>query len=163
MAGNEVRTRTDSAQPERFYGVAVGRCPGVYTDWALASLQITNVKRPIYRKFPTRAEAEHFVKTKGNELGKVTDMVNSGKKKREEAADEEEKEEEDEEEEDISERPNRKRSKNSAASYSRNMDLDVKTIKVYTDGSARKYSCGARAGVGVFFGTNDPRYETYSA
>lgn len=36
--------------------------PGVYTDWAQAQEQIRGFQRPSYKKFPTRAEAEEFVK-----------------------------------------------------------------------------------------------------
>ncbi|KAJ5833099.1 Ribosomal protein L9/RNase H1 N-terminal [Penicillium riverlandense] len=48
--------------PPRFYGIQRGRVPGVYTDWAKAQEQIRGFTRPRYRKFPTREEAEEFVK-----------------------------------------------------------------------------------------------------
>ena len=37
--------------------------------------------------------------------------------------------------------------------------IDTKPVIIYTDGSAlNNGKAGARAGVGVFFGHNDPRY-----
>ena len=45
----------------KYYAVQIGRAPGVYTDWPTASAQISGVKRPRYRRFDTRAEAEAFV------------------------------------------------------------------------------------------------------
>ncbi|KAJ5710529.1 Ribosomal protein L9/RNase H1 N-terminal [Penicillium malachiteum] len=47
---------------ERFYGIQRGRVPGVYTDWSKAQEQINGFQRPRYRKFPTREEAEAFVR-----------------------------------------------------------------------------------------------------
>ena len=46
----------------RYYGIQRGRVPGVYTDWSKAQEQIRGFTRPRYRKFPTRQEAEEFVK-----------------------------------------------------------------------------------------------------
>lgn len=43
--------------------------PGVYEDWALASEQIKDVKGPRYKRFPTREEAEEFVRTGGKSSG----------------------------------------------------------------------------------------------
>jgi ribonuclease HI len=51
----------------RFYGVAKGRVPGVYTDWATAEKQIKGWKGgPKYKKFTTCAEAEAFVRQYGD-------------------------------------------------------------------------------------------------
>ena len=46
----------------RFYGVASGHNPGVYTDWATAQEQIKGWKLPKYKRFPTRTEAEDLFK-----------------------------------------------------------------------------------------------------
>lgn len=51
-----------SSTPSRFYGIQRGRVPGVYTDWAQAQEQIRGFTRPRYKKFPTREEAEEFVR-----------------------------------------------------------------------------------------------------
>ncbi|THC96130.1 hypothetical protein EYZ11_004404 [Aspergillus tanneri] len=50
------------SEPTRFYGVQRGRIPGVYTNWAKAQEQIKGFTRPRYKKFPTRQEAEEFVR-----------------------------------------------------------------------------------------------------
>ncbi|KAJ5937184.1 Ribosomal protein L9/RNase H1 N-terminal [Penicillium verhagenii] len=47
---------------DRYYGIQRGRVPGVYTDWSKAQEQIRGFTRPRYRKFPTREEAEEFVR-----------------------------------------------------------------------------------------------------
>lgn len=126
--------------------MAAGHRPGVYTDWAEASLQIKDVKRPKFKKFLTREEAEYFVFTNGEELQHI-----SG--------------EEEQEEKDLpteaDELISNKRRKTGAL-LDRSKESEEKFIKVYTDGSSRRNGrLGARAGVGVFFGTNDPRYERF--
>src|SRR5277367_4049607 len=68
VAGYEISSKSTpaSSQAEKFYGVAKGRNPGVYTDWATAQEQITGWKFPKYKKFATREEAEKFVRSGGN-------------------------------------------------------------------------------------------------
>lgn len=51
--------------PDKFYGIAAGHITGVYTSWDEAQKQIENFKGPRYKRFPTREEAEEFVKNKG--------------------------------------------------------------------------------------------------
>ncbi len=51
----------DKGEP-RFYAVAVGNLPGIYTDWAEASKAIVGAKGPKYKKFSTRAEAADFIR-----------------------------------------------------------------------------------------------------
>lgn len=48
--------------PTKFYAVQNGRVPGVYTDWPTAQAQIIGWTKPKQRSFPTRAEAEAFVR-----------------------------------------------------------------------------------------------------
>ncbi|OWO98592.1 hypothetical protein B2J93_2910 [Marssonina coronariae] len=50
---------------EKFYGVAVGHKPGVYTEWTEAQMQILGAEKPKYKKFDNRKEAEAFVKSGG--------------------------------------------------------------------------------------------------
>lgn len=66
-----------SFQVEKFYGVAKGRNPGVYTDWDTAQEQITGWKFPKYKKFTTRAEAEEFVRSSGNSSAYPTFLESS--------------------------------------------------------------------------------------
>ncbi|KAL2351217.1 putative ribonuclease H [Cryomyces antarcticus] len=51
-----------SRTPTKFYAVASGRVPGVYTDWTSAQQQITGWIKPKHKAFTTRAEAEAFLK-----------------------------------------------------------------------------------------------------
>lgn len=117
---------------EKFYGVAVGHRPGVYTDWADANEQIMGAEKPKYKKFETRKEAEAFVKSGG-----LTAAIKSESKKATKAGYGDEKEE-----------PTPKKAKTKSGP----------TIKIYTDGSALGNGrIGSVAGVGVFFGVGDPR------
>ena len=51
-----------SSGPPKFYAVANGRVPGIYTDWPSALKQITGWTKPLHRSFSSRAEAEAFVR-----------------------------------------------------------------------------------------------------
>lgn len=44
------------------YAVAKGRTPGLYTDWATCKAQVHGHAGAVYKKFDTRAEAETFVR-----------------------------------------------------------------------------------------------------
>ncbi|KAF8879644.1 ribonuclease H-like domain-containing protein [Gymnopilus junonius] len=46
---------------QAFYGIAIGRNPGVYTTWAECEWQVTGFKGTKYKKFGTQEEAEAFV------------------------------------------------------------------------------------------------------
>ncbi|KHJ35453.1 putative ribonuclease h [Erysiphe necator] len=159
VAGKEITTKLDSTQVERFYGVAVGHHPGVYTDWTEASLQIKDIKRPMYKKFPTRAEAEFFVMTKGKDLKKYLEA----KEQEQNEGICEEKEQSEllvvtDDTEERKEPKAKKRKIADSSQSSKEKKFNENLIQVYTDGSSRRNgSKEARAGVGVFFGTNDPR------
>ncbi len=43
---------------KKFYTVAVGRTPGIYTDWQSAEKAVKGFAGARYKSFPTRAEAE---------------------------------------------------------------------------------------------------------
>jgi ribonuclease HI len=45
----------------KFYGVAVGRVPGIYTDWPSTQAQISGFSGAKHKGFKTREEAEAFV------------------------------------------------------------------------------------------------------
>ena len=151
----------------RFYGVASGHNPGVYTDWTTAQEQIKGWKLPKYKRFATRSEAEAFVQA-GNRHGKVdsgtTELID-----------------EDEQPEDLDNEvsdaesttvPSKRRKTSPAASVektvqiaattsaakSRASDAKSKPLSIYTDGSSlANGKVGAVAGVGVFFGDGDDR------
>lgn len=148
MAFVQGKNPADVSGPAKFYGLAVGSKPGVYTDWAECQANMVDTKGPKYRKFTTRAEAEEFVK----------DWKAWGKKR---------KAEEDAEAQleggvEVEDRPSAKKVKvgadksvpsSSASKGKKGGD------KVYTDGSSLgNGKVGSSAGVGVYFGPNDPRY-----
>lgn len=118
---------------DKFYGVAVGRRPGVYEDWEEASAEVKDVKGPKYKKFATRAEAEAFVASGGK-----TSVVAAAKKG------------------ETEEKP-AKKAKTSASEAPKPKQDGL--VRVWTDGAARgNGQKGAQAGAGVFFGVDDPRY-----
>ncbi|KAK4133852.1 hypothetical protein BT67DRAFT_32547 [Trichocladium antarcticum] len=126
---------TKTGKPARFYGVAVGRKPGVYTDWPKAQEAIVGWKGPKYKKFDTRTEAEAFVRSYGTAAtaARVAPDPDAGR---------------------DSEEPPAKRAKKVAVHPPPRGNVDV----LYTDGSSLgNGKVGATAGVGVYFGQSDPR------
>ncbi|KAK4096968.1 hypothetical protein N658DRAFT_435065 [Parathielavia hyrcaniae] len=138
VAGRNPTSSTSDSKSPRFYGVAVGRKPGVYTEWFAAQEAIVGWKGPKYKKFETRAEAEAFVKSYSNLAMLAGPLVpeaegNDG---------------------DGAEEPPAKKAKKAAKPTSSRSGVEV----VYTDGSSLGNGrVGATAGVGVYFGEGDPR------
>ncbi len=48
--------------PKKFYAVAKGRKPGVYDNWHEAKSQIDGFAGAVYKGFPSRKEAEEWIK-----------------------------------------------------------------------------------------------------
>ncbi|KAG0648058.1 Ribonuclease H [Hyphodiscus hymeniophilus] len=133
FVAGKVNRRALKSTGDKFYGVAVGHHPGVYEDWADASEEIKGVKGPKYKKFATKAEAEEFVRTGG----KSSTVLKAD-----------------------AEGPKAKKAKTGVESASSRPvnSSKVKTVVVHTDGSSRGNGRqGAFAGVGVYFGEDDPR------
>ncbi|KFY48406.1 hypothetical protein V495_01362 [Pseudogymnoascus sp. VKM F-4514 (FW-929)] len=174
VSGRESNSGPSASVGEaRFYGVASGHNPGVYTDWATAQEQIKGWKLPKYKRFPTRGEAEAFVQA-GNRHGKV------GSATTELIEEDEQSGELDDEVSDVESPavPSKRRKTSPAASVeqtrigqnivqiaatpsttkSRDSDAKSKPLSIYTDGSSlANGQVGAVAGVGVFFGDGDDR------
>lgn len=130
-------------EPEKFYAVAVGKPPGIYTDWPEAQRATTGVKGPKFKRFSTRAEAVAYIRQFGDKkaieaLGEKVEPV--------EPVEVEEK----------------LFTVKKFTPILRDSEADTKPqediLEIWTDGSSlangRK---GARAGLGVYFGPNDPR------
>lgn len=138
-AGREPASAVDDTKPPRFYGVAVGRKPGVYTEWPAAQEAIIGWKGPKYKKFETRAEAEAFVRSFSGSAKAIAPTVAGS----------------DQDDADGIEEPTAKRRKTTKKTIKAQNGLVI----VYTDGSSLGNGrVGATAGVGVYFGANDPRY-----
>lgn len=180
MAGQNPGGNSD--QTEKYYAVAIGNKPGVYTDWTEAQRAYAGVKGPKYRKFLSRAAAEEYVLTFGGPAGKRAlaaqkAAAGRGKSKaavvvtEEEDKDEEEEEEEVEEEEDSEDDDDdddpaeilqpvakKRQTSTTAAAATPKRTSAANLIEIYTDGSSiGNGKAGAAAGVGVFFGEGDPR------
>ncbi|OQE26508.1 hypothetical protein PENSTE_c005G04028 [Penicillium steckii] len=65
LTGGTISDSSAQGSETRYYGIQRGRVPGVYTNWVKAQEQIHGFARPRYRKFPTREEAEAFVREGG--------------------------------------------------------------------------------------------------
>lgn len=130
-------------EPDKFYAVAVGKPTGIFTDWSEAQKATTGVKGPKYKRFSTRPEAVAYIRQFGNReaieaLGEKVEPV--------------EKVEVEEKLFTIQK----------FTPILKESEVDTKPrediLDIYTDGSSlangRK---GARAGLGVYFGENDPR------
>lgn len=129
--------------PDRFYAVAVGSRPGIYTEWTDAQAAYTGVKAPRYKKFDTREAAEEWMETFVQEGPSMTFNDILG-------------EEDAEDDNDVL--PSGKRIKDDiqvTLGGGASGDLE----EIYTDGSTLSNGQeGAVAGVGVFFGDGDPRF-----
>ena len=49
------------APKKKFYAIASGRKPGIYTSWPAAQAQVTGYQGAKFKGFPTRAEAEAWI------------------------------------------------------------------------------------------------------
>lgn len=135
-------------EPEKFYAVAVGNPTGIFTDWSEASKAITGIKGPKYKRFNTRAEAVAYIRQYGNReaieaLGeKVEPLV---------------------EKFEVEEKPVTTRfTPIEKVAVTKTRELDTRprenVLNIWTDGSSlANGKAGARAGLGVWFGENDPR------
>jgi ribonuclease HI len=45
----------------KFYAVARGKKPGIYTNWEECKASVFGKKRPVFKSFPTQAEAQAFI------------------------------------------------------------------------------------------------------
>ncbi|KAH6691001.1 ribonuclease H [Verticillium dahliae] len=123
-------------QPAKFYAVARGEQPGIYTDWPTAQKAIglnAKGKGPKYKKFETRAEAVEFIEEFGDAatVAKVTGGHGGS------AA---------------------LTKKTTATARGAQQAVGQGMLAIYTDGSSlANGKVGAAAGVGVFFGVDDAR------
>jgi ribonuclease HI len=139
VAGRDPPSATADNKPPRFYGVAVGRKPGVYTEWSAAQEAIVGWKGPKFKKFDTRTEAEAFVRSYSAAAGSTKHALSEA----------------DGDEADGTGEPPAKKPKTAAKLATTRNGVVV----VYTDGSSLGNGrAGATAGVGVYFGASDPRF-----
>ncbi len=174
MAGRPPKENAaTSSLPAKFYAVAKGRVPGIYTDWDTAQLQIKGWKGPRFKKFSTKAEAEEFIRQGGRSVStpkpanaKSTEFEDQGV-------------DSDVDEDLITSIHPAKQAKREEATLQnlsprnsngiprhRTLPTPTKTqaesqdniLRIYTDGSSLgNGKLGAVAGLGVFFGDGDSR------
>jgi ribonuclease HI len=137
-AANKTSTKKDAG---KFYAVARGIKPGIYTDWETASVAISGAKGPKYKKFATMDDAKAFM----NEWKQADINVFRTP------------------EQEDDEQPPAKKTKTAASGGDNPGNLDMDVIKIFTDGSCLGNGIhGATAGVGVYFGRGDSRYNDFS-
>lgn len=130
------------SKKKAYYAVYRGRKPGVYTSWPECEAQVNGFPGAIHKGFSTMAEAEQFRRNGRLQIGTTT----------------------------VHLKEQAKRTVQLTKDISDTVDRSVKVfeewtppnttppVKVFTDGSSRgNGKIGSRAGVGVFFGENDPR------
>ena len=179
-----MKTGDSTSAPTKFYAVQAGRKPGVYADWDSAQKQVLGFKGPKHKSFPTRTEAEAYVR-QGDALGGTSSGTGAaGKpKKQRKTVDKFHVPGEDEIDENV-EPGTGFLPVGSEDGFDRRVILDDKTgsveykneeqlkatkmvptgqregepLRIHTDGSSlsngRKGAC---AGVGVYFGPKDKR------
>ena len=59
---------TTSGYQMKYYAVAQGRIPGIYTDWGSCFLQVHQFKGNVYKSFLTRDEAKMFIQSYHQDL-----------------------------------------------------------------------------------------------
>ncbi|KAL2132196.1 hypothetical protein VTI74DRAFT_4111 [Chaetomium olivicolor] len=138
-AGRDPPSAANDNKPPRFYGVAVGSKPGVYTEWSKAQEAIVGWKGPKFKKFDTREEAEAFVRNYNAAVKPTASAVPESEGDQGDAVHE----------------PPAKRARTAVKPLSNTRNG---VVVVYTDGSSLGNGrLGATAGVGVYFGEGDPR------
>lgn len=178
--------RVSSKQPAKFYAVRTGRVPGVYSNWDEASAQISGWPKPKYKSFPTKFEADAFVRGEDNpasggaisaidkEISK--DTPKKKKKSRESTVPQNDNSDEGPGEgplpegtEDGFDPTIRLNSSTGWVDFKNEVQLnatipqatnmaDDGMLRIWTDGSSRGNGTdGAVAGVGVYFGPGDRR------
>lgn len=142
MAGKKVAAAPGSQN--RFYAVAVGLQPGIYTDWSDVAPIIVGVKGPKYKRFSTRAEAVDYILQFGDKEA-IEALGDEGKLAKAQAK---------APREEPSKTLNDDGDERGAAAEAE----DDGVLRIYTDGSSlANGQAGSRAGLGVWFGDGDRR------
>ncbi|KAF9878571.1 RNase h domain protein [Colletotrichum karsti] len=132
VAGKKVPDRSGKPKPLRYYAVARGNYTGIFNDWSDAQDSTRGAKGPKYKRFDTLPEAVAFMREWADE--ETLDRIRG---EYGDVSDPELSDEQEEEEEEI---------------------LEPGLLRIFTDGSSLSNGRhDAVAGVGVFFGKNDPR------
>ncbi|KAF9546228.1 hypothetical protein EC957_009967 [Mortierella hygrophila] len=142
---------------QAFYAVHVGKTKGIYFTWPECEKQVKGVIGAKFKKFPTLPEAEEFVKNGPKVYTKPPpkSAASTSKTSSTTAATTTT----------ASPSPSSGISGSASgvkSSFTRINGITVPsgsdTLVIYTDGSARgNGKVGSQAGLGVFFGVNDPR------
>ncbi|WQF81373.1 Putative large ribosomal subunit protein bL9/RNase H1 [Colletotrichum destructivum] len=154
VEGKKIPSEEGEEKPLRFYAVARGIFTGIFMDWGTASLAIAGTKGPKYKKFDTYEDALDFIREWGDEQtiaiaekearrnGMTVPSSNKTFVKAEKSEDTSDSDDDSEQSDDI-------------------LSVEPETkiyTQVYTDGSSLgNGTAGSVAGVGVYFGPNDPR------
>ncbi|KAK5821550.1 ribonuclease H-like domain-containing protein [Linnemannia elongata] len=153
-------THASRGTTQAFYAVHIGKTKGIYFTWPECEKQVKGVIGAKFKKFPTLPEAEEFVKNGPKVYTKPPPKSATSTSKTTTTASTT-----------TTTTTTASLSSSSAAtggasgtkaSFTRINGITVPsgsdTLVIYTDGSARgNGKAGSQAGLGVFFGVNDPR------
>ncbi len=119
---------------DTFYGVHEGRRPGVYRSWAECKEQVNGFKGPMYKKFKTYNDALQYVKDPKFVALKIKNPSSARQSHQ-----------------------SHQSHQNSRDQYLQQCQIPNSVI-IYTDGACTHNGLSnAQAGIGVFFGDDDPR------
>lgn len=120
-----------------FYAVAEGSNPGIYNSWSECEGQVSGYSGARYKKFDTMSAARDFVQDNSSHSSNAGPSYSPQKRTHYDAGN------------DYS---------GGGSSYKKQVSTDSDGYPIaYTDGSCEyNGQCGAKAGVGVYFGRNNP-------
>jgi ribonuclease HI len=140
LAGKVVAS-SKGKKKEKYYAVAVGNPTGVFRSWPEVQKAIAGVKGHRQKSFPTEKEALDYVYENGSDEARKA------------LGDKAPKNEPQKPQQGINVFKDGIGSEKFSAKHE-----DPNTLRIWTDGSSRgNGQRGARAGLGVYFGPNDPR------
>jgi ribonuclease HI len=141
-------TAIASMARQKYYAVRCGRRCGIFYKWEDCKEQVIGFSGAQYKSFKTREEANAYLQqqsTSSTSVKHPTVTSTSQKHRRDE-------------EEDLVSLPSSRQSVATQFKRTRMTQPYEDRVVVYTDGSSLgNGQDGAQAGVGVFFGENDPR------
>lgn len=163
-----------NGKARKYYAVRVGRAPGIYTDWPTAQAQVIGFAKPKYKSFTSRDEAEAFMRAEDPPPKDDSTKVKKSKKSDAAAGENDElwqpgvgrlpKGALDGFDDEILLNPDTGRVEYKSEEQmkaTKMMPTSVaagQPLRIYTDGSSLANGrVGAMAGVGVYFGPQDPR------
>ncbi|CAL7947035.1 unnamed protein product [Xylocopa violacea] len=144
-----------------YYAVAKGRKPGIYMTWNECKLQVNQFSGPVFKKFNSQHEAENFIKQHTGEGTDRKETISTfGKRlppQKEKLPDVENKKPAAKKMKQDNSEEHKKIIYIESKKVNAEFSVDNNYVNVYTDGACSSNGGkNARAGIGVWFGDNNP-------